>query len=144
MGEVDFVVTLDKINLRLRALVMQDLQADCFGGTTFHVDNGIETNIVNGSVKLHRKYVVKQYNSCKDIPAYPPSTQMANVSSICPMSSSPTPEDKFYPSAVRFNAVSLPVTKLVLPSDYLPIPIRTDAQVSHVSITPSFPSAIDN
>ena len=49
MGEVDFDVTLRNINLRPRALVMQDLQADCFGGTTFHIDNEIETDISGGT-----------------------------------------------------------------------------------------------
>ena len=39
VGEIDIVVCVDNIQLRLPALVMQDLQAECFGGTTFHVDN---------------------------------------------------------------------------------------------------------
>ena len=35
IGEIDVTVQVGKINLRLRALVMHNLQADCFGGTTF-------------------------------------------------------------------------------------------------------------
>ena len=41
LGEVDFIVLIGDIQMRLRALVMKNLQADCFGGTTFHADNGI-------------------------------------------------------------------------------------------------------
>jgi len=39
LGEVDFLVSVNNIQLRLRALVMENLQAECFGGTTFHADN---------------------------------------------------------------------------------------------------------
>ena len=43
LGEVDFNVTLGTVVMRVRALVMKNLQAQCFGGTTFHVDNDIHT-----------------------------------------------------------------------------------------------------
>ena len=63
LGEIDCLVSLNNIQLRLRALVMENLQADCFGGTTFHADNGIEAKIKEGSVIIHGKFAVNQYNS---------------------------------------------------------------------------------
>ena len=53
-GEIDITVVINgKIALRLRALVMEQLQSDCFGGTNFHKDNGISANIETGNIKLH-------------------------------------------------------------------------------------------
>ena len=45
IGEVDFQVFLNSICMRVRALVMKNLQVECFGGTTFHVDNDIQARI---------------------------------------------------------------------------------------------------
>ena len=63
IGEVNFIVTTQGIHMRLRALVMKNLQCECFGGTTFHVDNDIETRIKAGTVCIHGKFTVSQSNS---------------------------------------------------------------------------------
>ena len=75
LGEIDIVVHVNCIQLRLRALVMQDLQADCFGGTTFHVDNQIEAKIKEGVIKLHGKFIVKQSNPQIEMPVFPPPAE---------------------------------------------------------------------
>ena len=75
LGEIDCLVSLNNIQLRLRALVMENLQADCFGGTTFHADNGIEAKIKDGSVIIHGKFAVKQYNSLLELPTHPPPSE---------------------------------------------------------------------
>ena len=75
VGEVDCLVTLQSIQLRLRALLMEDLQADCFGGTTFHADNSIQTNIKERTVSIHGKYLVKQDNSNHYMPLFPPPAE---------------------------------------------------------------------
>ena len=72
LGEIDQIVKVGKIFLRFRALVMKHLQADCFGGTTFHVDNNIEPDMVKGEIKIHGKYIVKQANLLPRLPACPP------------------------------------------------------------------------
>ena len=72
LGEVDFIVTLDNIQMRVRALVMKKLQAECFGGTTFYADNGIEANIKSGTICIHGKYVVKQSNPLIEVQLHPP------------------------------------------------------------------------
>ena len=60
LGEVDFVVTLGHLQLRVRALVMKNLQAPCFGGTTFHADNDIQARIKSGKVLVHGQFLVNQ------------------------------------------------------------------------------------
>ena len=62
IGEVDFEVFLSSICMRVRALVMENLQVECFGGTTFHVDNDIQTRIKCGTISIHGQFTVKQSN----------------------------------------------------------------------------------
>ena len=62
IGKVDFVVTIEKVQLRLRALVMENLQAECFGGTTFHVDNDVSTRLKERMITLYGRFQVKQSN----------------------------------------------------------------------------------
>ena len=64
LGEIDEIVTTNGIILlRLRALVVENLQVGCYGGTTFHVDNGIEANITTGKISLHHgNFEINQYN----------------------------------------------------------------------------------
>ena len=57
MGEVDFFVHINEITLRVRALVMKNLQVDCFGGTTFHVDNDIEASIKTGTISMNHRNI---------------------------------------------------------------------------------------
>ena len=56
MGEVDFVVTectTGKVLLRMRALVMDRLAVDCYGGTTFHLDNHLVPDITSSMIWAH-------------------------------------------------------------------------------------------
>ena len=74
LGEIDTELVIDNIVVRLRALVMENLQATCYGGTTFHTDNSIEADINTGDISIHGKYVIKQSNPVRPILKYPPST----------------------------------------------------------------------
>ena len=56
MGEVDFLViesSTGNVVLRLRALVMPTLSVPCYGGRTFHHDNGIVDDVNSLSVTFH-------------------------------------------------------------------------------------------
>ena len=83
LGEIDIVVCTDNIQMRLRALVMQQLQAECFGGTTFHVDNKIETNIKDGLMLIHGKFVLQQSNLQQYMPNFPPPAEEIPQPSSC-------------------------------------------------------------
>lgn len=54
-GEVDFCVVKNStgVSLRVRALVMENLAVDCYGGTTFHYDNYIVPDNVTSTVHMH-------------------------------------------------------------------------------------------
>ena len=62
LGEIDITVNVQNIQMRLRALVMRDLQAECFGGTTFHVDNNVKADIKEGVMSVHGKFIINQSN----------------------------------------------------------------------------------
>ena len=56
IGEVDFTVTectTGTVQLRVRALILAELSCECYGGQTFHHDNGVVANISNSTVSLH-------------------------------------------------------------------------------------------
>ena len=56
LGEVDFLVienSTGNVVLRVRALVMRNLGAPCYGGQTFHLDNGIIGDVTTNSISLH-------------------------------------------------------------------------------------------
>ena len=50
-GEVDFLVV--EQTLRVRALVMDNLAVDCYGGQTFHLDNAVSGDVSGGRIILH-------------------------------------------------------------------------------------------
>ena len=58
LGEIDVEHRHDNIILRLRALVMKKLQADCFAGTNWHYDNRVKADISEGTITLHDKCTV--------------------------------------------------------------------------------------
>ena len=55
LGEIDTELVIDNIIVRLRALVMENLGAACYGGTTFHTDNNIQADLIAGEVLIHGK-----------------------------------------------------------------------------------------
>ena len=75
LGEVDFTVAMGSIKMRVRALVMKNLQAECFGGTTFHADNDISARVKTGDITIHNKFIVKQSNLFQPLPLFPPLSQ---------------------------------------------------------------------
>ena len=162
VGEVDCLVTLHSIQLRLRALLMEDLQADCFGGTTFHADNGIQTNIKERTVSIHGKYLVKQDNSNHYMPLFPPpaetlsnahaengsslnvraneqSCQPATLRTVDPIGTSrATAPTRVQDKTTKFNAISLPTDNVVLPGDFLKIPMSLNGPHDTQSVATAF------
>ena len=149
LGEVDFIVLIQGIQLRLRALVMKNLQAECFGGTTFHVDNKIEPKIRDGQIILHGKYAVDQSNPFLHLPLHPPPSEKLDDATLeskydLKMSSKVSDEPELYFAQSQLNTISMPSANVILPSEFLKIPIPSKITVaSHLSITPSFPDAYD-
>ena len=120
LGEVDFLVYINKnIVLRVRALIMKNLQAACFGGTTLHADNDITARIKTGEVLIHNKFLVKQSNQVTNFPLFPPPLLQStddSQSTACSLLYS-SPEALLPPLATnyqtKFNAISLPSAKKI-------------------------------
>ena len=61
LGEIDITLNRGPLQVKLKALVMEKLQSDCFGGTTFHYDNDIQAKIRSREIKIN-KHTIPQTN----------------------------------------------------------------------------------
>ena len=81
-GEVDILVVEQEkgvVVLRLRALVMDNLNAECYGGQTFHLDNGVVDDVSNSRISLHRgKFHLNQSNKYGNLKPHPPPVLTAD------------------------------------------------------------------
>ena len=80
MGEIDVTLTRDTWTVRLRALVVENLGADIFGGTVFLHDNDIATRQKKKEITVAGKH--KVYSTDLDLPLpkpIQPSLQSANA-----------------------------------------------------------------
>ena len=68
LGEINITLTRKNFSVKLRALVVKNLQSDCFGGTTFHQDNDIEPRITTGQIRILYKFTVMQTNPILPLP----------------------------------------------------------------------------
>ena len=62
VGEVDVNFTRDKWTVRFRAIVVESLNSDIYGGMTFHWDNDIQPKIKTGQIVVHGKHTIYQTN----------------------------------------------------------------------------------
>ena len=62
-GEIDTSFSRDKWTVRFRAIVVEKLNSDIYGGMTFLTDNDISLRAKTGEIKLHNKHIVLQTNT---------------------------------------------------------------------------------
>ena len=132
--------------MRVRALVMKNLQAPCFGGTTFHVDNDIETKIKSGTVTIHGRFVVDQSNPHRCTHVFPPPVQQVTPSKSINNPACSYPSGSAHqPLQTFLHAISLPHDAVTFPEDFLRIPLPPSASnVDVISISPSFPKIYED
>ena len=157
-GEIDIESSIEGIRLRLRALVMVKLQADCFGGTNFHKDNLIVSNINEGTVTMHNRFKIHQSNPLLKIQSYPPS-RLTDETRAETWSISTDKEDT--PSAMqnrlqvvpdrtvdaskcdtegmKARTVNVHQKQLALPGEQIRIPLpESTATLNRIAIVPKF------
>ena len=117
LGEINITLSRANFSVLLRALVVKNLQADCFGGTNFHKDNDIETRITTGHIKVHHKFTVLQTNPVLPLPSSPTA-----LNSI--QTSQPPPA----PISIQRASAVMPGASLLIP---LPSSLKNE---SHISI----------
>ena len=141
-GEVDFCVTevTTKAQLRIRALLMEHLAVDCYGGTTFKFDNYVVTNFVTSTVFMHGGQFKVTRPPKQPYTRYPPPSLLAKPSTG-PPSPTETSSNKERPS----SACSAPQSRVMrhaknlLPhgSYSIPLPNMTCSAVLVCPPTPS-------
>ena len=62
-GEIDVSLSRNKWSVRLRAIVVEKLSSEVYGGMTFLTENDIQTRPASGEIKVHGKYVIYQTNA---------------------------------------------------------------------------------
>ena len=120
VGEINTTVMFQGIPLKLRALVVRTLQAPCFGGTTFHVDNEIQTDIAHHTIVIGRR----TFNQSNKPPSCKPTSE----------------EIKFQVGANNINSkrsVQVKEPQAILPNSPVEIPVTSNSHQC-VAITPSF------
>ena len=160
IGEVDCIVTektTGRALLRLRALVMDRLAVDCYGGTTFHLDNHLVPDITLSLVRAHGDRFVFHLppHGKKAVP--PPCLSVATDPFICsppaPLSSLVLPtkpegneelEDEAPVSKPNAESILMRACKTLLPEGTYSIPLKASAEASSVIIQPTTPRLDSN
>ena len=119
VGEIDINVTFNGMPLKLCALVVANLQAPCFGGTNFLMDNRIATDIADQKVIVNGR-CFRQSNFRDNLTYLHPDSKIGV-------------KDEY---VSRCMLVKTRTT--VLPGSTLPIPLDQTSAQSVVAITPSF------
>ena len=150
IGEVDCIVTektTGRALLRLRALVMDRLAVDCYGGTTFHLDNHLVPDITLSLVRAHGDRFVFHLppHGKKAVP--PPCFSVATDPFICstpaPLSSLILPprsevteetRDEVPVSKPTGESILMRASKTLLPEGTYSIPLKTSVNASSVII----------
>ena len=141
-GEIDIEVAIHGIILRLRALVMENLQAICFGGTNFHNDNKITADIAEGTITLHKQFTITQSNIVPRVNTFPPSRMLANDTQLHRQS---VMEDKIRVDSqveemvIKGKTVNIPHKQAALPGEVISIPLPEPCvKLSRIAVVPSF------
>ena len=143
LGEIDTEVVHENIILRLRGLVMNKLQADCFGGTNFHKDNQIQTDIAEGTITLHGCHKTKQSNPLRMIQSYPPSrlTMSGPDSGLGRTTVGWPGRTPDWQEGKRSPTISVPYQQSALPDETITISVpESIASVNRIAILPNFSS----
>ena len=133
-GEVDFLVveeTTAEALLRVRALVIDNLAVDCYGGQTFHMDNAVSGDVSGGRVILHGgRWEVRPDNGGASKPKPPPAESVKEMQGQ-------------EGAALRAAAISrsgetvlMKTPKYLLPDGTYTIPTRQDPSVEKVLVLP--------
>ena len=145
MGEVDLCVTEVTTNaqLRLRALVMEHLAAECYGGTTFAFDNDIIPIMATSTVYMHGgKFKVTRPPTQPYVKHPPPQLtsppSQSNSSQLFPLPRKSNPST----ASLTQRSLVMKKSKSLLPHGTYSIPID-DLKANAVLICPPTPSALD-
>ena len=162
VGEVDFVVTectSGTALLRVRALVLDQLSVQCYGGTTLHLDNHLVPDITMSLIWAHGfrfAFKVPPHNQLAMPPpsistdpfvcSLPPSSmslaaasQEATAPTAPPSPPKPSPSQSPQDIKPTGEPVLMKAAKTLLPDGNYPIPLQGTSLASSVLILPPSP-----
>ena len=147
LGEINILVTENetgKIVLRLRALIVKDLGVECYGGQTFHLDNGIVDDVSLKTISFHQgRYTIHQGHKYGQLTAHPPPyfTTESTLSKMAAIQSTPEPpkgqSEDFIGSGSRTLAIKEP--KTLLPAGVYAIKLKDPPPNKSVLVIPEPP-----
>ena len=105
IGEINEVLTRDNWSVRLRALVVETLSADVFGGTVFHKENDIATRMATREITVNGKHRV----FATDMRLPLPQATQASVNLI----------------TAKDNVIKINSNHVVLPGEAINIPVHS-------------------
>ena len=130
---------------------MEKLQAICFGGTNFHLDNKITADISNGTITLHDQFTIHQSNPFIKIKYFPPSRIRSDGNELCQvemdqkvarMDMEVTMMDKkvtMVEQETRSRTINVPHRQMALPGEPVLIPLAESCvNLNRIAIIPSF------
>ena len=146
LGEIDVTLTRANFSVRLRALVVKNLQSACFGGTNFHLENDIEPRIKTGQIRIHNKFTILQTNPILPLPSSPHSVSTISATIQVETPNPNIGSNKQTPAQARPPSLSTecPPTPVIirravaiLPNSSSAIPLPTSlANLSSISLQP--------
>ena len=108
-GEIDISLSRNKWNVRLRAIVVEQLSSEIYGGMTFLTENDIQTRPATGEIKVLGKYVIYQTNPIMNPPQLK-SIDMHHSTVI-------VPQKVLFPKSMSIVKQSQTVKKRDFPND---------------------------
>ena len=138
LGEVDITLTRGNISTKLRALVMKNLQAPCFRGTTFHWDNDIQPQIRKRQIKIQNKHIL--FQSDEMLPLHTPSKNIPSASQ--PPKQHPSSNHIFL--KLNRSIILPPNATIEIPLGKNPSPSSTLIAIHPISENPNLTPQISN
>ena len=138
LGEVNIEIIemqSEHIILRLRALVVKTLGVECYGGQTFHLDNGIVDNVSQENISFHNgRFKISQKDKYGKLVAYPPPCYSTkgedNHQSLAGLNNIVSGDNNYTISDMGQKTISIKHPKSLLPAGSYGIDIGSDAHKS--------------
>ena len=159
VGEVDFLAieqTTGEAVVRMRALVLPKLAVECYGGTTFHLDNDAEANITTNKISMHGgrfqidlgprcgpPALPPPYQSIKDPPPAAVRALDTAVEQSLPTPSPPIEAASPDAASPATETILMKAPKSLIPSANYSIPLSAAVQCCAVLIFPPPPRLPD-
>ena len=148
LGEVNILVTENetgKVVLRLRALIVENLGVECYGGQTFHLDNGIVDDVSMKTISFHHgKHTIHQGHKYGQLVAHPPPylTVESEVLEMAAIETKPNPPQEQPIDPAGTKTIAIKDSKTLLPAGLYAIEVENPPSNDHILVIPEPPKLV--